>query len=638
MDRSFSRRSLIIAAAIGFGGAAGASAAELEQALGFTPIQPLVEYTKPAKADIPKCTIRAEKDNGSTAWIVRDPQGQMLRRFSDTNRDDFVDLWCYYLDGVEVYRDIDSDFNRKADQYRWFHTAGTRWGVDRDENGQIDSWKVISPHEVGEQLVLALKNRDQARFNLLLVAPRELAELGLSKQRAESVTASVQAASSGFAKLAAEQKLVTAQSKFVDFGGARPGTIPAGTAGSTKDVTVIENASALVQTDGKHDQVYLGSLVSVGDAWRLIGPPTLTAEGAATPIMAETTPGAGPNSAGGTPPSEEMQRLMADLERLDSQAASLPADKFAPNLEKRIEILLQLGEITPDADLRAQWYRQLTDMVAAAVQGNSYKQGLERLDQLRKKLVDARAGDELVSHVVFQRMWAEYVASQQEAGADAGKLQEKWLTDLESFVKSYPKSSDAAEAMLQLGMYQEFVGKTDAAQAWYQQLVRGFPDATPAVKARSAIGRLTSVGKPLKLRGQDLQGSPVDIASYRRKIVLVHYWATWCEPCKADMILLKDYHARKSGSGDFDIIGVCLDESADTMRGFLAQNRFPWKQIHDSGGLDGQLANEMGVMTLPLMLLVDQQGNVVNNNIHVAELDAEIGKLNRQTDTALKPR
>lgn len=614
---------------------AAASAAELEQALGFTPIQKFVEYSQPAKADIPRCTIRAEKENGSTAWIVRDPQGQTLRRFADTNRDDFVDLWCYYLDGVEVYRDIDSDFNRKADQYRWFHTAGTRWGSDRDENGQIDAWRVISPHEVGEQLVLAIKNRDQARFNLLLIAPREVSELGLSKQRADSVTASVQAANAGFGKFANEQKLVTAQSKFVDFGSARPATIPVGTGGSTKDVTIMDNASALVQNDGKHEQVYLGTLVQIGDTWKMIGLPTSGPDGPGGSPLVETAPGGGGVATTGAPPSEEMQKLMADLERLDQQAAALPPDRLGANVNERADILLRLADVTPDAELRNQWYRQMTDMLAAAVQGSGHRQGLDRLEQLRKRLEDARADEELIAHVVFQHMLGAYVASQQVPGADTSKLQEKWLSDLEAFVKAHPKSSDTAEAMLQLGMYQEFVGKSEAAQGWYQQLVRGFPDAPPAVKARGAFSRLSLVGKPMRLKGQDLAGTAVDIAAYRRKIVLIHYWATWCEPCKADMILLKDFHA-KNASGDFDIIGVCLDNSAPAVRTYLSQNRFPWKQIHEPGGLDGPLANEMGVMTLPLMLLVDQNGNVVNNNIHVAELDAEMGKLSRQIDTALK--
>ena len=94
------------------------------QALGLTPIQSLVEYANPSKEEAAQCTIRAEKESNATAWVVRNRQGEILRRFADTNGDNVVDLWCYYLNGLEVYRDIDANFNGKADQYRWFHTAG----------------------------------------------------------------------------------------------------------------------------------------------------------------------------------------------------------------------------------------------------------------------------------------------------------------------------------------------------------------------------------------------------------------------------------------------------------------------------------------------------------------------------------
>ena len=157
-----------------------------------------------------------------------------------------------------MYRDIDANFNGKADQYRWFHTAGTRWGVDKNEDGRVDAWQAISSHEVAEQVIFALKTRDQARFELLLLTPEELSEAGFGKARADRIAESLQSAPAGFSKLAAEQKIVTPQSRYVDFGSARPATIPAGTAGSTKDVMVIDNASALVETGGKHEQVYLG--------------------------------------------------------------------------------------------------------------------------------------------------------------------------------------------------------------------------------------------------------------------------------------------------------------------------------------------------------------------------------------------
>ena len=131
-----------------------------ELALRFAPVQPYVDYSKPTAEEIKQCTIKPEKEGNVTAWVVRSGDGEILRRFADSNGDNKVDQWCYFQDGLEVYRDIDSDFNERADQYRWFHTAGSRWGIDKDENKSIDSWKVISPHEVAEQLVIALKTRE----------------------------------------------------------------------------------------------------------------------------------------------------------------------------------------------------------------------------------------------------------------------------------------------------------------------------------------------------------------------------------------------------------------------------------------------------------------------------------------------
>ena len=51
-------------------------------------------------------------------------------------------------DGIEVFRDIDSNHNAKVDQSRWLNSAGSRCGLYDDENGVIDAWKAISADEV----------------------------------------------------------------------------------------------------------------------------------------------------------------------------------------------------------------------------------------------------------------------------------------------------------------------------------------------------------------------------------------------------------------------------------------------------------------------------------------------------------
>jgi TolA-binding protein len=603
----------------------------LAQGLTFSPVQSHVEYTIPSKEEAAECTIQPEKETKGTAWVVRNGRNQILRRFADTNNDNVVDLWCYYLDGIEVYRDIDSNFNKKAEQYRWFNTAGTRWGIDRNEDGRIDSWQTISPHEVAEQVVIAIKTRDRDRFNLLLATPNELNDLGLGKQRVDQLTSTVRTAGERFGTLTSEQKVVTAESRYIDFGSARPATIPTGTAGSTSDVTVCDNATALIQTAAKHEQVFLGTLVQVGDTWKVVDVPAIGANN--QPAVGFVQPGgpAGAEVVAADGPTQEMQKLLDELERLDAQADNLSGDAQAKNIGDRADRLEKLAEIAPDKKLSEQFYSQLADMLSVAVQMDTYPKAGERLSELEEKLADAQVDEQVLAHVAFQHMWAKYVASQNQPGANGAQIQQQWLTDLQAFVEKYPSSNDTAEALLQLGMYQEFVGETEQAGKWYQQLVSKFPNAGQAAKARGALMRLTSVGKPIRLRGPDFNNGTVDIAApaYRGKAVVVHYWATWSDNCKNDMVLLKNLYATQGGGRDFEIVGVCLDAEAAAAKQFLNENRFPWKHMYDSGGIDGKLANEMGVMTLPLMLLVDRDGKVIRNNIQAAELGAELTRLQK---------
>ena len=118
----------------------------------------------------------------------------------------------------------------------------------------------------------------------------------------------------------------------------------------------------------------------------------------------------------------------------------------------------------------------------------------------------------------------------------------------------------------------------------------------------------------------------MDVAEYRGKVVLVQYWATWCEPCKSDMARLKELYAKYAGRG-FAIVGVSLDHSKDELTTYLDEHRVPWKHVFEEGGLDSRPANEMGILTLPTMLLIDKKGNVISRNIHVAELAGELKKL-----------
>ena len=131
--------SLAIGLLLGLAAAANAAAPTPEKALALKPVQPSVDYERVAPENQSECKVIDIDRKDWSGWEVIAKDGTLLRRFADTNGDQQIDLWCYFKFGIEVYRDIDKDFNGKTDEYRWLATGGTRWGLDQDEDGLIDA-------------------------------------------------------------------------------------------------------------------------------------------------------------------------------------------------------------------------------------------------------------------------------------------------------------------------------------------------------------------------------------------------------------------------------------------------------------------------------------------------------------------
>lgn len=614
-----------------------AGAADLpspEQALKqYLPIHQDVEIDRPAPAEAAQCKIFAKKIDGVTAVLIESPDGILLRSFVDADGNGVVDQWRYFKDGLEVYRDIDSDGNNRADQYRWFHDAGSRWGIDRDEDGVVDAWKAISAEEVSSEIVASIAERDAGRFLRVTLTPTELRTLGLGADKAKVIQAKISGLEKQFASLVREQKAVQAATKWMQFSASRPGVVPAGTGGSTKDLQVYENVVAITETHGQHGQVQIGTLVKLGDTWRAIQVPVVPEDGqeeiAASGEFFNKAPTVRQPEMPTTAPSDALQTAMAELQELDAKAAAAtdPASRTKLH-EARAKLLERVVATSTTAEDKAMWVKQLADTVSAAVQSGEFNAGVERLDALLSAL--KKSGEKnLEAYVAFRQMSAEYGLKMMNAGpSDFGAIHQDWLKNLEDFATTYPECPDTAEAMLQLAMAYEFGGDEDQAKHWYDQIVTSFPQSPQARKATGAQTRLDSVGNVIEFNGQAADGKTVDLNGYRGNVVVIQYWASWCEPCKADMTVLKDLAIRYGKKG-FQVIGVNLDSSLQEMKSYLTQNPLPWKQIHEKGGLDSRPANELGIHTLPTMILVDQKGRVVNRNIHVAELDTELRKLIR---------
>lgn len=99
--------------------AAAAKLPPVETAFSLVPhVQKDVDIDRPDADTAMRCTVAQDRFGGASALVVRDPAGVILRAFTAVTGDRVVDQWIFLEYGVEVYRDIDSDDDAKADRSR----------------------------------------------------------------------------------------------------------------------------------------------------------------------------------------------------------------------------------------------------------------------------------------------------------------------------------------------------------------------------------------------------------------------------------------------------------------------------------------------------------------------------------------
>ncbi len=106
---------------------------------------------------------------------------------------------------------------------------------------------------------------------------------------------------------------------------------------------------------------------------------------------------------------------------------------------------------------------------------------------------------------------------------------------------------------------------------------------------------------------QALDGKLVNLSDYRGKVVLVHFWATWCPPCVDEMPTLERLHRTRKGK-DFDILAISVDEdAAGAVAAFMRKNGLSLPVLLDPSRTAAEL---YGTFKLPETYIVDREGVV----------------------------
>jgi thiol-disulfide isomerase/thioredoxin len=167
----------------------------------------------------------------------------------------------------------------------------------------------------------------------------------------------------------------------------------------------------------------------------------------------------------------------------------------------------------------------------------------------------------------------------------------------------------------------------------------GLPGCNSRKGGKAAAAETSSKSAPVNepnVTFKDLQGNSVTLDSFKGKVVLVNFWATWCEPCKIEIPWMIGYQEKYASRG-FTVLGVAMDdEGKSVVEPFVQKQQFDVDGKKMSMNYPIVLGNDDiadkfgGLIGFPTTWLISRDAKVVKRVIGIvneSEMDKEIQSL-----------
>ena len=109
----------------------------------------------------------------------------------------------------------------------------------------------------------------------------------------------------------------------------------------------------------------------------------------------------------------------------------------------------------------------------------------------------------------------------------------------------------------------------------------------------------------------DLHGGKVDLSSYRGKVVLLDFWATWCDPCREEIPRFIELQNEFEGQG-LQIVGIAMDDDPQPVRDYYRQVKMNYP-VAMGDARTGELYG--GILGVPIAFMIGRDGHIYAKHV-----------------------
>lgn len=129
-----------------------------------------------------------------------------------------------------------------------------------------------------------------------------------------------------------------------------------------------------------------------------------------------------------------------------------------------------------------------------------------------------------------------------------------------------------------------------------------------------------AAGKPAKLdfKLKDMHGVDVKLDSFKGKVILINFWATWCGPCKAEIPALVELQEKYAD--DLVVLGFSVDDTAEKMKPYAEEYKVNYPLLVGNGREDVQ--NAFGpLLGIPVSVIIGRDGIIAKKHTGIGTME-----------------
>ncbi len=208
-------------------------------------------------------------------------------------------------------------------------------------------------------------------------------------------------------------------------------------------------------------------------------------------------------------------------------------------------------------------------------------------------------------------------------------FQEVYASRMETFAKTFISTNLSSIVSLSATKFLNQQHELALMQALNDSLTASFPQNRYVVDYNNlmeGLKKLPPGSAAPEINMPTPEGKMISLSSLKGRVVLLDFWASWCQPCRRENPNIVNLYNKFKGK-EFIILGISLDNNIAAWKTAIQADKLSWIQVSDLKKWESSVVKEYNIEAIPYNVLIDKEGKIVAKGLRTDDIELRLNSM-----------